>query len=135
MRKSALLWFVPCLLVGLAMSCIVASGPAAERVTRKPAAKPAANPMRAWTDATGKFKIRASLVDVEEGQARLRKADGSILKVPVDKLSETGLDREAGGRGARGVRKGDCRGGRLAGLARPEPRRQITRHRPAQRVA
>jgi hypothetical protein len=42
---------------------------------------------RTWTDSTGKFKIEAELVDVEDGKVRLKKDDGSIVTVPLIKLS------------------------------------------------
>src|SRR5262245_63788368 len=42
---------------------------------------------REWTDATGAFKVQAELVAVRNGKAILEKADGSVLSVPVDKLS------------------------------------------------
>lgn len=43
---------------------------------------------RAWTDTTGKFNVTAELVDVEDGKAVLRRADGKTITVPVDKLSD-----------------------------------------------
>jgi len=43
--------------------------------------------LRTWTDASGKFQIEAELVKVEDEQAVLRKADGSIVRVPLSKLS------------------------------------------------
>lgn len=42
---------------------------------------------RTWTDSTGKFSVEAELVDVEDGQVRLKKTDGSIITVPLVKLS------------------------------------------------
>lgn len=50
----------------------------------------AANPeFRTWTSANGKFKIEAKLRSVINKVAQLEKADGSISKVPVEKLSTT----------------------------------------------
>lgn len=43
---------------------------------------------REWSDATGQFRIEAELVDVQDGTARLRRTDGTILLVPVARLSE-----------------------------------------------
>jgi thiol-disulfide isomerase/thioredoxin len=43
---------------------------------------------RTWTDKTGKFKISAELVDVQDGKALLRRADGKELKVPLERLSD-----------------------------------------------
>ncbi len=42
---------------------------------------------RTWTDKTGKFSVEAELVEVKDGQARLKKADGKVVSVPVDRLS------------------------------------------------
>ncbi len=47
----------------------------------------AAEPLRLWTDATGKYQVRAALVDSDSGQVQLRKPDGKIVPVPIDKLS------------------------------------------------
>jgi outer membrane protein assembly factor BamB len=56
------------------------SGPAA--------AKPAAQQLRTWTDNSGVHKIRAALVSIDEGQVQLKKGDGTVITVPVDRLSE-----------------------------------------------
>ncbi len=42
---------------------------------------------REWTDVTGKFKIEAELVAIRNGKVILEKADGSVITVPLDKLS------------------------------------------------
>lgn len=42
---------------------------------------------REWSDASGKFRIEAELIAVRNGKAVLEKADGSIISVPVEKLS------------------------------------------------
>ena len=42
---------------------------------------------RTWTDTTGKFKIEAELVRVADGKVELKKADGTVVSVPLDKLS------------------------------------------------
>ena len=47
---------------------------------------------RQWTDSTGKYKQEAELVDVDEHLVILKKADGHLVAVPLDKLSEA--DRE-----------------------------------------
>ena len=44
--------------------------------------------LRTWKDASGKYTIRATLVQVENGVVELKKQDGAILKVPVAKLSQ-----------------------------------------------
>ncbi|HBO44358.1 MAG TPA: hypothetical protein DD670_10585 [Planctomycetaceae bacterium] len=48
--------------------------------------------VREWTDTTGKFRIMAEFLGLEDGNARLRKPDGTVLMVPLDRLSEK--DRE-----------------------------------------
>lgn len=42
---------------------------------------------RTWTNATGKYKIVATLEGVEDGKATLRKEDGTTVTVPLEKLS------------------------------------------------
>ncbi|MBU4272981.1 MAG: trypsin-like peptidase domain-containing protein [Planctomycetes bacterium] len=44
--------------------------------------------MRVWTDSTGKFRIKAKCIGVEDGKVKLEKSDGSVLRVPLEKLSE-----------------------------------------------
>jgi len=44
---------------------------------------------RTWTDSTGNFKTEAELVDFKDGVVRLRRADGNVVSVPVERLSET----------------------------------------------
>ena len=44
---------------------------------------------RTWTDSTGKYKIEAELVEVRDGTAYLKRADGKTVSVPLTKLSET----------------------------------------------
>jgi hypothetical protein len=43
---------------------------------------------REWTDSTGAFRVEAELVDHKDGVVRLRKTDGSIISVPLAKLSK-----------------------------------------------
>ena len=47
----------------------------------------AAQDSRTWKDATGKFEVTAKFVKVEGDNVVLEKADGSKLKVPLNKLS------------------------------------------------
>ena len=42
---------------------------------------------RQWSDATGKFKIDAKLIEIKNGKAVLMKADGKKVEIPVEKLS------------------------------------------------
>ena len=46
---------------------------------------------RTWKDITGKYTIEAEYVGVEEGVVKLKKGDGSVVDVPLKKLS--GNDR------------------------------------------
>jgi len=43
---------------------------------------------RTWTDATGEFHVEAALVGFAEGNAQLKKRDGSMISVPAAKLSK-----------------------------------------------
>ena len=49
---------------------------------------PAASGLRTWSDTTGKFRIEAELVSVEEGKVNLKKKDGEVVSVPLAKLSK-----------------------------------------------
>lgn len=42
---------------------------------------------RTWRDATGKFNVEASLVSVKKKVVNLKKQDGSIINVPLERLS------------------------------------------------
>src|SRR5438105_3803872 len=42
---------------------------------------------REWNDSTGKFKIEAELVAVRSGKVILEKPDGTVITVPLEKLS------------------------------------------------
>jgi len=46
---------------------------------------------REWSDSTGKFKIEAEFVSLEDGHVHLKKVDGSTIDVPLERLSD--LDR------------------------------------------
>ncbi len=45
--------------------------------------------LRKWRDKTGKFEIEATLVNQDATKVVLKKADGSVITVPVDKLCES----------------------------------------------
>jgi hypothetical protein len=45
--------------------------------------------MREWVDKSGKFRIEAELVKVTDKEVELRKADGKIVTVPIEKLSDS----------------------------------------------
>ena len=44
-------------------------------------------PVRTWTDSTGKFKLQARFVSEEAGKVTLEKEDGSQLEIELSKLS------------------------------------------------
>ncbi|MBW3601047.1 MAG: hypothetical protein KY475_27740, partial [Planctomycetes bacterium] len=59
------------------------SGPA------EPAKKQPGDPsLRLWTDATGKFQVRAAFVGFDDEVVRLRKVDRRVVGVPISKLSD-----------------------------------------------
>ena len=62
-----------CLFVFVIVACLTVSRLAAEQ--------------RTWTDATGNFTIEAEFAGLDDGVVRLKKNDGTIVEVPVGKLS------------------------------------------------
>lgn len=42
--------------------------------------------VRTWTDSTGKHKIEAELIDLIDNVAHLKKQDGTVVKIPLQKL-------------------------------------------------
>jgi len=59
------------------------------KVSTKETPKPE---LRTWADATGRFTVKAQCRGVKDGEAVLETADGRVVRVPVEKLSEQ--DRE-----------------------------------------
>ncbi len=51
-------------------------------------ARTGAAEVRTWTDSTGKHKIKAEFVSLEDGKVTLEKSDGSTLEIPLAKLSK-----------------------------------------------
>lgn len=45
--------------------------------------------VRTWTDASGQFKISAELVGVQAGQVTLKRDDGTTVRLPVARLSQS----------------------------------------------
>jgi len=41
-----------------------------------------------WTDSTGDFSVEATFVKVEGRSVVLRKTDGNLINVPIDRLSD-----------------------------------------------
>jgi thiol-disulfide isomerase/thioredoxin len=48
--------------------------------------------LRTWSDSSGKFSVKASLVAVEDGQVILKTPQGKEIKLPVDRLSQKDKD-------------------------------------------
>jgi S1-C subfamily serine protease len=44
--------------------------------------------MRTWTDTSGSFHVEAKFRDVKDGKARLERANGQVISVPMAKLSD-----------------------------------------------
>lgn len=44
--------------------------------------------LRTWTNASGEYKIEAEFVSMAAGKVKLKKADGMIVTLPMDKLSD-----------------------------------------------
>ena len=52
------------------------------------AAASAAEPeLRTWRDASGSFEVEATFVGSEEGKVTLKRKDGRLVTVPLEKLS------------------------------------------------
>lgn len=49
---------------------------------------PSESEYRTWTDASGKFQVEAEFVSYAMGLVKLRKRDGAIITLPLEKLSE-----------------------------------------------
>ncbi len=47
--------------------------------------------MRVWTDSTGKYQVRARLVEIADGKVRLLKESGRFTTVPLARLSTADL--------------------------------------------
>jgi len=49
-------------------------------------------PTRTWNDATGAFSMEAQFAGVKDGKVMLKKADGTTVGVPLDRLSKEDQD-------------------------------------------
>ncbi len=47
-----------------------------------------AEDVRKWRDGTGKFSVDAELLNIEDDKAVLKKTTGSVIRVPISRLSE-----------------------------------------------
>ena len=52
------------------------------------AATEAKDALRAWTDASGQHRTEAAFAGLTEGQVRLRRPDGTVRTLPLEKLSK-----------------------------------------------
>ncbi|MEX0678036.1 MAG: tetratricopeptide repeat protein [Pirellulales bacterium] len=43
---------------------------------------------REWTDSTGKYKTEAEFIELQDGKVKLRRQNGTIKAVPLEKLSQ-----------------------------------------------
>ncbi len=50
---------------------------------------------RKWNSSSGKFTIEAELVEAKDGNVQLKRPDGKIITVPIDKLSNADRDHLA----------------------------------------
>jgi hypothetical protein len=67
-----------------------------------PTSRPTGAPLRTWTDTTGKFRVEAELIGVADGKVQLKKQDGAVIGVPLDKLSKEDQEFLAGMKPSRG---------------------------------
>lgn len=65
----------------------IESRPPQDAVATQPKS-PQPAPIRTWKDTTGKFEIKARLNKQENADVYLQRLDGSIVKVPSEKLSD-----------------------------------------------
>jgi hypothetical protein len=49
-------------------------------------------PARLWTDQTGKYTVEATLEDYKNGELSLRKADGKVVNIPLERMSREDQD-------------------------------------------
>jgi hypothetical protein len=68
------------------------AAPTASGAADAPPATTSASPLptgrRTWTDITGKFKVEAEFVNLQEGAVTLCRTDGQEVRLPLEKLSE-----------------------------------------------
>ena len=82
---------------------------------------------RIWTDASGKHKVRAKLVEVENGTVHLRRTDTDAdISIPLEKLSKA--DQEWVAKHNTAAERGESQGGRWGQggyRAKRRPRRPL----------
>jgi hypothetical protein len=47
---------------------------------------------REWSDVTGKYHVKAQLIGVKDGKVQLKKSDGKVISIPLEKLSTQDQD-------------------------------------------
>jgi hypothetical protein len=100
-RRTAAVLVITILLLGcvLAVIGLCQEGAPAEKPTRKPlAAQPGPNGSspRTWTTNDGKHTVEATFLKVEAQKVWLRRADGKIVAVPLEVLSDADRKYVAG---------------------------------------
>jgi beta-lactamase regulating signal transducer with metallopeptidase domain len=84
-------------------------------------------PRRTWNDSTGAFSLEAEFAGVENGKVKLKKADGKIYAIPLDRLSKKDQDyvaqQSGGSRKAVGKQRQD---GQQVEHRGRRPRREIS---------
>lgn len=63
-------------------------GKAAATASTEPAEEVERAVLRIWTDRSGRHQIQAKYRGTEDGKVKLERADGTVLSVPLEKLSE-----------------------------------------------
>ena len=43
---------------------------------------------RTWKSSNGKYSVEAELIGFEDGKVKLKKANGKVVKVPLESLSD-----------------------------------------------
>ena len=81
-----------CVVTGVVWMCYLVLVLALALVVSQPAAGDAQSELRTWHSSDGNYAVRAALLDTDGQQVRLRKPDGSIVTVPLARLSAA--DRE-----------------------------------------
>jgi SLA1 homology domain 1, SHD1 len=60
----------------------------AEKAERERKAKEEAAKWRTWMDSSGRFRLEAKLNGIIDGNASLKKRDGTVVRVPLGRLSD-----------------------------------------------
>ncbi len=81
MRTTLLLCASVCLLVNHSVR-------AEDKPQATTAEQSAPNEPRAWTSKSGKFSVRATFLGMHEDKVRLKKENGDVIEVPLEKLGD-----------------------------------------------